>query len=105
MEDKTVWSIIEGSEPVQSLELFCITRRPGAFSMFRRLCGGYKNPKTENTWVLTGTIIQKFCSFATQTSNYEALKDSDVLSDWLIKNMERCREEKIKEGLPVPARA
>ena len=103
MEDKTVWSIIEGSEPVKDLELFCVVR-PEAFNMFKRLCSGYKNPKTENVWVLTGVVIQKICNFATQNGSYEALKDSDVLSDWLIKNLERCRAEKINAGLPVPAR-
>ena len=103
MEDRTVWSIIEGSEPVKDLELFCAVR-PQAFSMFKRLCGGFKNPKTENVWVLTGTVIQKFCDFATLNNIREALKDADVLSDWLIKNLERCRAEKINEGLPVPVR-
>ena len=103
MEDKTVWSIIEGSEPVKDLELFCVVR-PQAFGMFKRICGSYKNPKTENAWVLIGAVISKICNFTTQNFVKEALKDADVLSDWLIKNMERCREEKIKEGLPVPAR-
>ena len=103
MEDKTVWSIIEGSEPVKDLELFCAVRLE-AFSMFKRLCSGFKNPKTDNVWVLTGTVIQKFCDFTTANGNYEALKDADVLSDWLIQNMERCRQEKINAGLPVPAR-
>lgn len=104
MEDRTVWSIIEGSEPVEDLELFCAVR-PQAFSMFKRLCGGFKNPKTDNVWVLTGVVIQKFCDFTTGNRVIpEALKDADILSDWLIQNMERCRQEKINAGLPVPAR-
>lgn len=99
----TVKEIITNSEPVKSLELFC-NKRPQAFERFMRLCESFKNPKTDNVWVLTGTAIQKFTEFAVECPNREALLDSDILSDWLINHLERCRQEKINEGLEVPVR-
>lgn len=100
----TVWEIISESEPVKALELFCASR-PQAFSMFKRLSEGLNNPKVENAWVITSAVIQKICDFATHTNiNSEVLKDADILSDWLVKNLKRCRQEKINAGLPVPAR-
>lgn len=99
----TVWEIISESEPIKDLELFCAVR-PQAFNMFRRLSESLKNPKVDNVWVIASAVIQKLCNFATQNTNSEALKDADILSEWLVKNLERCRQEKINAGLPVPAR-
>ena len=102
----TVREIIENSDPVKDLELFCASR-PLAIKRLLSVCEGFKNPKTDNAWVLTGKAIQKI----TETVIYNPLKapkdvmlDVDLLSDWLELNLERCRQECINAGLPVPVR-
>lgn len=106
MEDRTVWSIIEGSEPVKDLELFCASR-PLAVKRLLSVCEGFKNPKTDNVWVLTGKAIQKVTETVISNPSRaprEVMLDVDLLSDWLEQNLERCRQECINAGLPVPAR-
>ncbi len=102
----TVREIIENSEPVKDLELFCASR-PLAMKRLLSVCEGFKNPKTDNVWVLTATVIQKITDTITNNPSFvprDIMLDIDLLSDWLIKNLERCRQEKINAGLPVPAR-
>ena len=101
----TVREIIENSEPIKDLELFCI-QRPLAIKRLLSVCEEFKNPKTDNVWVLTATAIQVMTKKIAEGwgRNNEAMLDIDLLSDWLIKNLERCRQEKINAGLPVPTR-
>lgn len=100
----TVREIIEGSEPVKSLELFCASR-PLAVKRLLSVCEGFKNPKTDNVWVLTATAIQQVTKVVIEKKiKGEILFDVDLLSDWLETNLERCRQEKINAGLPVPTR-
>jgi len=100
----TVREIIQDSEPVKDLELFCV-ERPLAVKRLLSVCEGFKNPKTDNAWVLIATAIQLLTKTVIEKMiRGEVLRDVDLLSDWLDKNLERCRQEKINAGLPVPAR-
>jgi hypothetical protein len=105
----TVKEVVQGTEPANDLEQFCIIHsRPLAFKRMMNIADGCKNPSVENAWVLISAVIAKMTKIVLDKFSelpLEAKLDVDILSDWLVKNIERVREEKIKEGLPVPARA
>jgi hypothetical protein len=105
----TVKEVIKDTEPAKDLEQFCLENsRPLAFKRLLSISEGCNNPSNKNPWVLIGALIAKTTKIVLDNFSelpMEAKVDADILSDWLVKNIERIREEKIKEGLPVPARA